>query len=180
VVKLEAIVPQERVEELVWRHAKPLLIESRKRHHVSYRRYGERGVLRHLTSLKLHRRHKPMLHEFLQMVQHNGGRSPVLLHRGSRGREGQRLQDPGIPSYYPFSLSFSPFFRPLFSFLSRHREGGKERTAGGAQGHRGAKGRPPALNPTASVVKQLSPLKRSKGSGKLSLPASPTPRTSCQ
>jgi hypothetical protein len=44
VVKLEAVVLQERAEELVWRHAKPSLIESCKRHRVPFYRCGERGV----------------------------------------------------------------------------------------------------------------------------------------
>jgi hypothetical protein len=64
VLKLEAIVSQERAEELVRRHVEPLVIESRKGHHVSLNRCGERRVLQHLTGLKLRRRHKPMLHEF--------------------------------------------------------------------------------------------------------------------
>jgi hypothetical protein len=41
----------------------------------------------------------------------------------------------------------------------------------GVQGYRGAQGRPPALNPAASVVKWLGPLRHSKGHAKLSLPA---------
>jgi hypothetical protein len=48
----------------------------------------------------------------------------------------------------------------------------------GVKGYRGAQGQLPALNPTVSVVKRLGPLRRSKGLGKLSLPTSPTPRTS--
>jgi hypothetical protein len=79
-----------------------------------------------------------------------------------------------------FSLSLSPFFHPLFSFLSRHREGGRERTAVGVQGCRGVQGRPLDLNPASSVVKRLGPLRHSKGPGKLCLPATPTPRISCQ
>jgi hypothetical protein len=55
VVKLDAIVPQERAEELVQRHAKPLLTKSHKRHHVSFRRCEEHRVLWHPTRLKLHR-----------------------------------------------------------------------------------------------------------------------------
>jgi hypothetical protein len=51
---------------------------------------------------------------------------------------------------------------------------------GGAQGRRGVQGQAPASNPAMSVVKRLGPLRRSKGHGKLSLPASPTSRTSCQ
>jgi hypothetical protein len=71
-----------------------------------------------------------------------------------------------------------PFFLLLLSFLSRHKEGGKERMVGGAHGRRGAQGWLPVSNPTASVVKRPDPLRRSKGPGKLSLPASPAPRTS--
>jgi hypothetical protein len=56
-------------------------------------------------------------------------------------------------------------------------EGGKERTIDGVQGYRGAQGRPLGLNPVASVVKRLGPLRRSKGPGKLNLPTSPTPCT---
>jgi hypothetical protein len=52
--------------------------------------------------------------------------------------------------------------------------------ADGAQGYRAVQGQPPALNPVASVIKWLGPLRHSKGHGKLFLPASPTPRTSCQ
>jgi hypothetical protein len=50
----------------------------------------------------------------------------------------------------------------------------------GMQGYRGAQGRPPTLKPVALVVKQLGALRRSQGPGKLSLPDSPTPRTSRQ
>jgi hypothetical protein len=50
----------------------------------------------------------------------------------------------------------------------------------GAQGYRGAQGQPPALNPAALVVKKLGPRRRSKRLGKLSLPASLTPRASRQ
>jgi hypothetical protein len=64
-------------------------------------------------------------------------------------------------------FSLSPFFLPLL--LSRHREGGNKRTADGAQGYRGALGRPLASNPATSMVKQLGPLRCSKGPGKLSL-----------
>jgi hypothetical protein len=45
VVKLEAVVLQDRGEEWVQRHLKPLLVESRKGHHVSFRRSRERRVL---------------------------------------------------------------------------------------------------------------------------------------
>jgi hypothetical protein len=79
--------------------------------------------------------------------------SPVLLSHGSGKRAGQHLQDPGISSYFPFLSSALPFFRPLFSFLFRHREGDKEKMAGEAHGCRGAQGRPPASNP-ATVVSQ--------------------------
>jgi hypothetical protein len=49
---------------------------------------------------------------------------------------------PTRPRYFfllPFSFSLSPF-SPLFSFLSRHREGDEERMADGVQGYRGAQG----------------------------------------
>jgi hypothetical protein len=81
-----------------------------------------------------------------------------------------------ISSYLLFS-SLSPFF--VHFLFSRSREGDKERTADDAQGYRGAQGQPPALNPMTSVVKRLGPLRRSKGPRNLSLPVSPTPRTSC-
>jgi hypothetical protein len=90
----------------VWKHAKSLLIESHKGHHVSYRRGGEPGVLQHLTSLKLRHHHKPMLNEFLQMVQSDDGRSPVLLYHDSGRKEGQHLQDFGISSLFHFSFFF--------------------------------------------------------------------------
>jgi hypothetical protein len=68
-----------------------------------------------------------MLHEFLQMAQHNGGRSPVLLYHGSSRREGHHLQDPGIFSYFPFPSFTLPFF--ALSFLlcpSTGKELGRE------------------------------------------------------
>jgi hypothetical protein len=68
-----------------------------------------------------------------------------------------------FPDIFLFSLSLSPFFCPLFSFLFRHGEGDKEKMADEAHGCRGAQGRLPALNPTMVVVKKLGPLRRSKG-----------------
>jgi hypothetical protein len=67
VVKLEAIVPQEQAEEWVWRHVEPSLVESHKGHHVSLHKSRERRVVRHLTGFELRRRHKPMIHEFMQV-----------------------------------------------------------------------------------------------------------------
>jgi hypothetical protein len=159
----------------MWRHIESPLIEHHKGHHVSFRRHRERKVHRNSTSLELYRHHKPMLHESLQVARHNRGRGPILFYHDSWRKEGQHLRDPGITCYF-FFLTFSPF-SSLFVF-SRHTEKGKERTADGAQGYRGAQGQPLALNPTASVVKRPGPLRRSKGSGKLSLPASPTPHAS--
>jgi hypothetical protein len=49
----------------VVRPVKSPLIERHKGHHISFRGRGEHRVLRHLTSLELHRHHKPMLHMFL-------------------------------------------------------------------------------------------------------------------
>jgi hypothetical protein len=92
------------------------LVESHKGHHLSFRRHGEHRVHRHPIGLKLCHRHKPMFHEFLQVAQCNGGRSPVLLCHGSRRKEGPHLQDPGIASYFPF-LFFSLFFHPSFLFF---------------------------------------------------------------
>jgi hypothetical protein len=93
------------------------------------------------------------------------------------GREGNTFE---IQVFLP--ISFFPHFLlfPSLSLFSRCREGGKERTVDDAQGYRGVQGRPPASKPVASVVKWLGPLRRNKGLGKLSLLASPTPRTSCQ
>jgi hypothetical protein len=90
------------------------------------------------------------------------------------GREGNTLRDSDISSYFFFSSRFP--FLSLFLF-SRRGEGPKERMADGAQGYRGAQGRPSIPNPSASVVKWLGPLRRSKGPGKLSLPISCTPRS---
>jgi hypothetical protein len=55
VVKLEAIVLQERAEELVWRHANPSLMESHKGHHISLHRSRERKVLRHPIGFEIRR-----------------------------------------------------------------------------------------------------------------------------
>jgi hypothetical protein len=147
-------------------HAESPLVESRKGLHVSFHKRGERRVRRHLIGLELHHRHKPMLHEFLHVAQCNRGRNPVLLHNGSRRKEGHHLQVLGIASYFPFL------------FLSRHREGGKKRMIDGAQGYRGAQGQPLTSNSVVSVVKRLGPPRCSKGPGKLSLPTSPTPHRS--
>jgi hypothetical protein len=54
-----------------------------------------------------------------------------MIYHGSRRREGKCLQDPSISSYFPFSLSLSRFFRPFFSYLSRHgKEVGREQWVG--------------------------------------------------
>jgi hypothetical protein len=90
-VKLEAVILQKRAEELVRWHAESPLIECHKGHHVSLRRYGERRVLWHTTSLELRCRHKPMIHEFLQVAWRNGGRSPILLCHASRRKGRQHL-----------------------------------------------------------------------------------------
>jgi hypothetical protein len=87
------------------------------------------------------------------------------------GRQGSTFKILVFSPYFLFSRFL--LFMSIFLF-SRRREGDKDRTADGAQG------RPPASNLAASVVKRLGPLRRSKGSSKLSLPASPTPRTSRQ
>jgi hypothetical protein len=116
-----------------------------------------------------------MLHEFLQVARCNGGRSPFRPAMAQEGREGNTFEILVFSSYFFFPRS------PLFSFpflFFRHREGGMERTVNGAQGYRGAQGQPTALNLAASVVKRWGPLRRSKGPGKLSLHASPTPRIS--
>jgi hypothetical protein len=137
VVKLKAIISQKRAEEMMWWHAESPLIECHKRHHVSSHRQGERRVLCHPTSLKLRHHHKPMLHEFLLVAWHNGGRGPIPLRHVSRRKEGQYLRDPGIFFLFLFCL-LSSFSAPL-SFFS-HGEGGKERMMDGAQGYRGAQG----------------------------------------
>jgi hypothetical protein len=161
---------------VLWR-VESTLIERHKGHHLSFHRCGERMILRHTTSLKLSRHHIPILHKFLQVAWHNGGRSPILLRHGSRrkGREGNAFEILVFFSYFP-SFSLSPLFIPLCFF--KCKEGGREITANSAKGYRGAQRRPLASNPMASVVKRLGPLRYSKGLGKLSLPASPTPRTS--
>jgi hypothetical protein len=158
-----------------WRAESPL-IEHHKGHHVSFRRCGERRILQHMTSIELSCCHKPMLHEFLQVAWRNGGRSSILLSHGSWRKGRQHLCDPGIFPYFP-SFLLSPFSIPLSFF--RHRERSRERIADGVKGYRGVQGSLPASNPATSVVKRLGPLRRSKGLGKLSLPTSPTPRTSC-
>jgi hypothetical protein len=72
-----------------------------------------------------------MLHEFLQMAQHNSGRSPVLLRCDSRRREGQCLQEPGICSYFPFLFRSLPFFTPSFLFCpGTGNEEGREQWVG--------------------------------------------------
>jgi hypothetical protein len=50
VVKLETIIPQEKVEELMRRHIESLLIESRKGHHISFRMRGEHSTQHALSS----------------------------------------------------------------------------------------------------------------------------------
>jgi uncharacterized BrkB/YihY/UPF0761 family membrane protein len=58
-----------------------------------------------------------MVHEFLQVARCNGGWSPVLLRHGSRRKEVQHLQYPGIASYFPFLFFLLyPFFILLFFF----------------------------------------------------------------
>jgi hypothetical protein len=126
--------------------------------------------------LRVGRHNKPMLHEFLQVARRNGRRSQILLCHGSRRKGREHLQDLGIFSYFP-SFSLTPLSAPLSFF--RRREGGRERTTDGVKGYSGVQGQPPDFNPVASVVKRLGPLRRSKGLSKLSLPSSPTPRTSC-
>jgi hypothetical protein len=72
-------------------------------------------VLWHLTGFELHRRHKPMFHEFLQVPQRNGRRCPVLLHHGLGSKKGQHIHDPGIPtSNFSLSLSLSCLFSSIF------------------------------------------------------------------
>jgi hypothetical protein len=57
-----------------------------------------------------------MFHEFLQVPQHNGRRSLVLLYHGSGRKKGQHLHDPDIPTSNFFSLSLSLSVSP-FLFL---------------------------------------------------------------
>jgi hypothetical protein len=116
VVKLEAVVLQERVEEWVQRHAEPSLVESHKGHHVSLRRSRERRILRHPTGFELCHQHKPVFHEILHVPQHNGRRSLVLLYHGSGRKKGQHLHDPDIPTsnFFSLSLSLSRLFSSFF------------------------------------------------------------------
>jgi hypothetical protein len=153
-------MPQKRVEEPVWWHAESPLIERHKGNHVPIRRGGECRVLRHTTSLELHHRHEPVLHKFLQVALRNDGRSPILLRHGSSRKGKQHLRGPGIFFLFP-SFLLSPLSTTLSFF--RRREGGRERTVDGAKGYRGAQGRSLASNPMASMVKQLGPLRCSKG-----------------
>jgi hypothetical protein len=155
VVKLEAVVLQERVEEWVQRHAEPSLVESHKGHHVSLRRSRERRILRHPTGFELCHQHKPVFHEILHVPQHNGRRSLVLLYHGSGRKKGQHLHDPDIPTSNFFSLSLSLCLAFSLPFLSKYREGSKERVMDGVRGYRGMQGRPPGLNPAALMVKRL-------------------------
>jgi hypothetical protein len=62
-----------------------------------------------------------MLHEFLQVGWHNGGRNLILLRHGSRRKGRQHLQDPVISSYFLFALSLSSF-RPSFLFAGTGKE----------------------------------------------------------
>jgi hypothetical protein len=64
------------------------IIECHEGHHVSLRRRKECRVLWHTASHELRRRHKPLLHKFLQMARRNNGRSPILLRYDSR-RKGE-------------------------------------------------------------------------------------------
>jgi hypothetical protein len=67
-VKLEAIIPQMRVEEPMWLHAESLLIGHHKGDHVPIHSGGECRVLRHTASLQLRTCHEPVLHKFLQVA----------------------------------------------------------------------------------------------------------------
>jgi hypothetical protein len=116
-VKLEAVVPQERAKELVRRHTEPPIIESCKGHDISFHRCGEHSVLQHPTGPKLHCRHKPMLHEFLQMAQRNGGRSLVLLLHGSRRRRGSAFRTLVFLPISFFLFHSLRFFAPSFLFV---------------------------------------------------------------
>jgi hypothetical protein len=64
-VKLKVVVLQQQAEEPVWWRIKSLLIERHEGHHISFRRYGQHKVLRHMASRELRRRHKPMPVKFL-------------------------------------------------------------------------------------------------------------------
>jgi hypothetical protein len=162
VAKLKAVIPQKWAEESVRFHAESPLVERHKGHHISFCSCGECNILRHIASLEFRGRHKPMLHEFLQV---EGVQSYSSTTWGER--EGNTFE---ILIFLPISFC-SLLFPSLFVF-SMCREGRRERTTDGAQG------RPPAMNPTEAVVKWQGPLRLSKGPNKLSLPASPTPRTS--
>jgi hypothetical protein len=70
------------VEESVrWRNESPL-IKCYKGHHVSLHGRGGHGVPRHIEGHELHRHHKPLIHEALQVTMHNLGRGPVLFRHG--------------------------------------------------------------------------------------------------
>jgi hypothetical protein len=112
--------------------------------------------------------------KWLGIIEEGVQSCSTMTHGGRKGNTFEILVLLAI-SFFSHSLLFSSLF-----VFSRHMEKGKERTADDAQGYRGAQGQPPALNPTASVVKRPGPLRRSKGPGKLSLPASPTPHASRQ
>jgi hypothetical protein len=137
VVKLEAIIQRKQAEEPVWWHTKSLLIERHKGYHISFQRCGERRILQHMASLELGHRHKPMLHEFLQMagVTVEGVQSYSAVALGER--EGNTFE---ILVFFPIFLLFLPLpFPPRFSFLSP-REGGRDRIVDGEKGYRGAQG----------------------------------------
>jgi hypothetical protein len=114
----------------VWRHAEAPLVESCKSHHISFCRCWECRVFRHPTGHKLHCRHKPMLHKFLQMpsVTVEGVQSCSTMTQGE-GR-GNTFRTLVFLPICPFLFCCLPFLHPLFSFLSRHREGRRERTTG--------------------------------------------------
>jgi hypothetical protein len=100
-------------------HTESPLIECHEGHQVSFHGRGERRVLWHTANCELRYHHKPLLHKFLQMAQHNGERSPILLCHGSR-RKGSNTSEISVFFLLPF-LSLSPLSVPL-SFSSVGKE----------------------------------------------------------
>jgi hypothetical protein len=137
VVKLEVEMPQKRAEEPVWWYAEPPLVERHKGHHISVRRAGNAGSTRTRQASSFVAAINPCFMSFCRWlsVMVEGVQSCSAMAR--ERREGNTFEILVFPSYFFFSRSL--LFSSLFLF-SRHREGGKERTADDAQGYRGAQG----------------------------------------
>jgi hypothetical protein len=80
--------------------------------------------------------------QIIAMIKSNHSRT-VLQHSlkiESHGKKEGREAPSGLWYFFlfPFFFFHPLLLSPIFSFLSRHREGGKERTADAAHGDRGS------------------------------------------